>query len=122
MPKVKNFIRTRKQTQDSSHGGKGSVDLYEIWQSSDFKSDVDFMDRVVIPPGTTVGTHRHGSNEEMYIVLDGEGTMTIENESVAIKKGDMILNPAHGEHGLVNDSNADIELLVIQIGLQETTR
>ena len=53
----------------------------------------------------------------MYIVLAGQGTMTIENEPVTVRRGDMILNPAHGKHGLVNDSDADIDLLVIQIGL-----
>ncbi|NQV47899.1 MAG: cupin domain-containing protein [Rhodospirillaceae bacterium] len=112
---IKNFLHAPKQVQESSHGGQGPVDLYEIWAGPDFKSNVDFMDRVVVPPGSTVGTHKHGNNEEMYIVLDGRGTMTVDGKPVAIKKGDMILNPAFGEHGLVNDSGSDIDLLVIQI-------
>jgi mannose-6-phosphate isomerase-like protein (cupin superfamily) len=77
------------------------------------------MDRVVIPPKSTIGTHKHGNNEEIYILLEGQGTMTIDNEPVTVKQGDMILNPAFGEHGLVNDSDADIDLLVIQIGLND---
>lgn len=93
--------------------------MFEIWGRSDFKSNVDFIDRVVIPPGSTVGYHKHGNNEEMYIVLDGQGTMTIDNETVTVRKGDMILNPAYGEHGLANDSDSDIDLLVIQIGLEK---
>lgn len=93
--------------------------MYEIWGKSDFKSNVDFMDRVVVPPGSTIGYHKHGNNEEMYVVLGGQGTMTLDNEPVTVKKGDMILNPAHGEHGLVNDSNSDIDLLVIQIRLRD---
>ncbi len=116
---IRNFLSAKKQIQKSSHGGRGAVDLYEIWGKSDFQSNVDFMDRVVVPPNSTIGYHRHGRNEEMYIVLDGRGTMTIGNASVVVEKGDMILNPAHGEHGLVNDSDADIDLLVIQIGIHE---
>jgi len=65
----------------------------------------------------TVGTHRHGNNEEMYIVLSGGGTMIIEGEERVIGVGDMILNPAHGEHGLVNDTDAALDLLVIQVGM-----
>ena len=114
---IKNFLETQKRVQDGSHGGSGPVDLYEIWGKSDFKSDLDFIDRVVIPPHSTVGYHKHGSNEEMYIVLNGEGTMTIQGEPVGIKKGDMILNPAFGEHGLVNTSDTDIDLLVIQVNV-----
>ncbi len=114
---IKNFLRTPKQVQETSHSGQGAVDLYEIWGRSDFKSNVEFIDRVVVPPHSTIGYHRHGNNEEMYIVLDGQGTMTMGSKSVTVEKGDMILNPAYGEHGLVNDSDSPIDLLVIQVGL-----
>lgn len=114
---IKNFIQANKQIQDSSHGGSGKVDLYEIWSGDNFKSNIDFIDRVVIPPGSTVGYHKHDNNEEMYIVLEGQGTMTINGTSTKISKGDMILNPPYNEHGLVNDSNENIDLLVVQVRL-----
>jgi len=114
---IKNYLTTAKQLQEKSHGGTGNVDLYEIWDGSDFKSDIDFCDRVVIPPGSTIGYHRHGNNEEMYVVLEGEGLMTLDGKEVVVRKGDMILNPPGGEHGLVNNSSSDIDLLVIQVSI-----
>ena len=114
---IKNFLNTRKQVQQASHDGSGPVALYEIWQDSDFASKLRFVDRVVIPPGSTVGYHRHGDNEEMYIVLEGSGLMTIEGEERRVARGDMILNPAGGAHGLVNDSDGDIDLLVILVDM-----
>ncbi len=119
MAVIKNFLSAQKQVQDRSHGGQGPVGLFEIWGGSDFAGGVDFVDRMVIPAKSTIGYHRHGNNEEMYIVLAGQGTMTVDGEKIPVKKGDMILDPAFGEHGLVNDSDADIDLLVIQIGLDK---
>ena len=116
---IKNFLTTEKQRQETSHGGTGAVDLYEIWGNSDFRSNVDFIDRLVVPPGSTVGFHKHGKNEEMYIVLEGTGWMKIENEEIAVVKGDMILNPMSGRHGLVNNSSEDIDLLVVQVNIDE---
>ena len=115
---IRNFLDTEKQIQHSAHEGIGSVELYEIWSKSDFLSHCDFIDRQVIPPNSTVGYHKHGNNEEMYIVLEGTGTMTIDNHNVRVKKGDMIKNPPYGAHGLVNDSTANIELLIIQFSLE----
>ncbi len=80
---------------------------------------MDFIDRVVIPPKSTIGYHKHGNNEEMYIVLSGEGMMTINGEPVTVKMGDMILNRAFGEHGLVNSSDTNIDLLVFQIDIED---
>jgi mannose-6-phosphate isomerase-like protein (cupin superfamily) len=119
---IKNFLTTYKQIQESSHDGKAVVNLYEIWCNSDFKSKVDFIDRVVVPPGSTIGFHKHGENEEMYVVLEGQGLMQIEGDEIAVNKGDMILNPVGGSHGLVNNSREDIDILVIQVSINESKR
>ena len=95
------------------------MELFEIWQKSNFRSNIDFIDRVVVPPGSNIGFHQHGNNEEMYVVLDGSGLMKIENEEVEVSKGDMILNPAGGRHGLTNNTNENIDLLVIQVSIGE---
>jgi mannose-6-phosphate isomerase-like protein (cupin superfamily) len=116
---IKNFLTADKQLQEGSHEGIGVVQLFEIWGSSDFKSDIDFFDRVVVPPGSTIGFHQHGENEEMYIVLEGNGLMKIENDEVNVGKGDMILNPSGGRHGLINNSRENIDILVIQISVNE---
>ena len=115
---IKNYYTGEKQLQQALHGGKGSVDLYEIWGRKNFKSNIDFLDRVVVPPDSSIGYHRHGNNEEMYILLEGEGLMTTDGKEVVVRKGDMILNPAGGHHGLLNNSTENIDLLVIQVGIQ----
>lgn len=81
-------------------------------------SNCDFIDRQVIPPNSTVGYHKHGNNEEMYIILEGTGTMTIADKQVKINKGDMIKNPPYEEHGLANYSTENIDILIIQISLE----
>jgi mannose-6-phosphate isomerase-like protein (cupin superfamily) len=116
-PMIKNFLSSIRQIQESSHGGTGKVDLYEIWGNDDFKSNVDFIDRVVVPPNSTIGFHQHADNEEMYIVLEGSGLMRIEDQERAVTRGDMILNPAGGRHGLFNNSDKDIDLLVLQVSI-----
>ena len=113
----KNYLTAEMQHQENSHDGTGSVDLFEIWAKSDFQSSIDFIDRVVVPPGSTIGFHQHGENEEMYIVLEGSGLMRVEDEETVVTKGDMVLNPAGGRHGLINNSSNQIDLLVIQASI-----
>ncbi len=115
---IRNYYETKMKVQHAAHNGQGAVELYEIWNRSDFLSNCDFIDRQVIPPNSAVGYHKHGNDEEMYIVLEGTGTMLINNQAVKIKKGDMIKNPPYGEHGLVNDSDANIDLLIIKFSLE----
>jgi mannose-6-phosphate isomerase-like protein (cupin superfamily) len=114
---IKNYLTEKEEIQDGSHGCEGPMSLYEIWGKSDFKSNVDFIDRMLIPPKSTIGYHKHGNNEEMYIILEGQGVMTVNNESTLVRKGDMILNAPHNSHGIQNHSEEDLDVLVIQISV-----
>lgn len=120
---IKNFLTIATEDRANSHDGTGPYRLAEIWGKQDFRSNVDFLDRMIVPPGSTVGFHRHGENEEMYIILSGSGEMNLAGPDDAaaeprrVGPGDMILNPPHGAHGLVNDGTEELDILVLQIGL-----
>ncbi len=115
---IRSFLKAEKQIQESAHDGIGQVALYEVFGSEDFMSNCEFIDRQVIPPKSVVGYHKHGKNEELYIILEGEGTMTIDGASQKVTKGDIIKNRPFGEHGLVNDSDNSLDLLIIQIAVK----
>ncbi len=115
---IRNFYEVSKR-QIASHEGVGNVDLYEMWDKPDFNDNVDFFDRVVMPPKTSMGYHKHENTTEMYIVLKGTGTMTIEGKEYEVKRGDMIRNPPYGSHGLTNDSDSELDLLILQISNSE---
>lgn len=112
---IKNFLKTPEQHLEKSHNGQGPFSLFEIWAGADFKSNIDFFDRIIIPPNSTVGIHKHGDNEEIYIVLRGGSTMIINGKETRVEKGDMILNPSFGEHGLINNSGEEIDILIVQV-------
>ncbi|MCW8349313.1 MULTISPECIES: cupin domain-containing protein [Vibrio] len=111
---IRNFYTCDKEVDKNSHGGDGSIDIYRAFRRKDFDGAWDFAIRVVMPAGSSMGEHRHEDDEEMYIILKGEGTMIIEGEEHKISSGDMIVNKRFGTHGLVNTSDQEIELLIIQ--------
>jgi len=67
-----------------------------------------------MPPNSSMGLHKHGDEEEMYIMLKGQGMMTIDGKQKLVREGDMILNRPFGEHSLLNNSDNEIVLLIIQ--------
>ncbi|HEY4221130.1 MAG TPA: cupin domain-containing protein [Myxococcota bacterium] len=69
-----------------------------------------------LPPGKVAFPfHYHCANEEAIFVLEGEGTMRIGAERVAIRAGDYIALPPgpEGAHQLVNTSDAALKYLCI---------
>ena len=59
--------------------------------------------------------HLHHAQEEMFIVLEGEGTLRVAGELLPIRAGDVIHMPPGPEypHQIINSSNAPLKYLSI---------
>lgn len=75
----------------------------------------------VVPAGKrSCPYHFHHAQEEMFIILDGIGTLRVAGELLPVKAGDIVFIPAGPEcpHQLINSSSADLKYLAI--GTRET--
>ncbi len=70
----------------------------------------------VVPPGKrSCPYHFHHAQEEMFIVLEGEGTLRVAGELLPIGAGDVIFIPAGPEypHHILNSSETPLKYLSI---------
>ena len=57
--------------------------------------------------------HKHISNDELIFIHKGEGTLTLDEESVEVKTGDVAFVPRNTWHGLDNTGKENL-LMVFQ--------
>lgn len=69
-----------------------------------------------VPPGfRSCPYHFHHAQEEMFIVIEGSGSIRVAGEMLPIAKGDVVFVPAGPEypHQIVNTSDAPLKYLSI---------
>lgn len=66
-------------------------------------------------PGQTTPDHKHSDIDEVFYVISGEGTITINNEEVLVKEKDIIFSPNGETHGFNNTSSDNWVVLQIKI-------
>lgn len=76
-----------------------------------------------LEPGASEGEHRHltgaadscsaESSDEMYVVVSGEVVFTSAGARRVLRAGDAAYAPAGLVHGVVNDSDAPAELVLV---------
>lgn len=98
-----------------SHGGEGKILFNRVWGAGDFSGPWNFVDYAVLPPGSSIGRHTHGANEELYLVLEGEGLMHLDGREFRVRPGSVVLNRPGGTHGLCNDRSDPLKLFVIEV-------
>jgi len=69
----------------------------------------------VAPGKRSCPYHVHHAQEEMFVILDGTGTLRVAGEQLPIRAGDVIFIPAGPEypHQIINTSNAPLKYLSI---------
>lgn len=100
-----------------AHGGDGEIGFHRVFEAALFESPCNFVDYAEIPPGASIGRHRHGDDEEIYLVLDGDGVMTLDDESLEVSAGSVIVNRRNGVHGLRNVGDRPLRLFVVEVAL-----
>jgi mannose-6-phosphate isomerase-like protein (cupin superfamily) len=103
--------------QVRAHGGDGEILFHRPFASAAFEGPVNFVDYAVLPPGASIGRHTHGDNEEVYLVLEGRGTMHLDDEEFRVAPGSVILNRRGGSHALKNDGDEPLRLFVVEVAV-----
>ena len=71
----------------------------------------------VVPPGKKAWPHHvHHANDEMFVILAGEGTLRFGPERYPVRTGDVIVWPAGNAeraHQLINTSAAELRYLSV---------
>src|SRR4029453_2704771 len=77
-----------------------------------FETERMFSDVYCLEPGQEQKRHEHSGADKIYFVLEGTGRFQIGDEDRELGADQIVLAPAETEHGVSNQSDARLVLLV----------
>lgn len=105
-----------------AHDGIGRITFRRLVEDGALAGGVNFIDHAILPPGVSIGRHRHSADEEeLYLVLSGEGRMWRDGTEFTVVAGDLVRNLPGGAHGLENTGHVPLALFVIALKVEAGT-
>lgn len=95
--------------------GGDSVPFARIFGPEAFDSGFRWLDLCIVKPGAEINVHAHHIDDEVYAILKGNGTKIVNDEETSVGPGDVILLRCGGTHGLRNDSDEEVHVLVFDL-------
>ena len=121
LPKVGAFDEQVLKWRDAIHGGRGQIATRHVLSPDDFYSDWTFLDHAILDADSSVGYHYHDFLEESFVVLKGQGLMTIADETFAVGPGSVTWQGIGQGHGIYNLGPEKLEFVRIAVRLAYTT-
>jgi len=100
------------------NGGIGTAMYRRALTPEVFFTNWSYVDHVLLPPGASIGAHRHDGVEEFYYVVKGAGRTTVNAESAAIKQGDAVPVFLTDVHSFENSGAEPLELMIVGVARQ----
>lgn len=107
------FVRTN--TDPTKYYKKNKNEETPNWGSACMEN-IPFLEYGLLHPGGNIEEHINDYYEEIYFIISGEGTMSVEGEEYKIKEGDAIYLPIKVNHGIINNSKDFLNYLVFAAG------
>jgi mannose-6-phosphate isomerase-like protein (cupin superfamily) len=112
-----NMIRKAEQMvhdiKESLRGGKGSVVLTTLLSPGEYKGKARMVARITLEPGSSIGTHVHDGEEEIFYILSGEAEFNDNGTICLLTPGDVCLTIGGEQHSIANAGTVALELLAV---------
>lgn len=119
LPKAAAFDAQALTWRNAIHGGCGQIATRHLLSPDDFYSSWTFLDHAILGAGGSVGYHYHDFLEESFVVLRGQGLMTIVDETFAVGSGSVTWQGIGQEHGIYNPGPEKLEFVRIAVAQQD---
>jgi mannose-6-phosphate isomerase-like protein (cupin superfamily) len=96
-------------------GGTGTVQYRRALEPSVFSTTWSYVDHLILPPGSSVGSKAKPDFAEVYYAMSGNGEATLSTETSTIHSGDVLPVQLNEAREIKNSGSEPLEFLIIGV-------
>jgi mannose-6-phosphate isomerase-like protein (cupin superfamily) len=96
--------------KEKLRGGEGTAKFTHL---APLDGRVTLFSEVSLPPGASIGYHRHDGETEYYVFVSGTGTLNDNGTDCQVAAGDVTVTGDGCSHNLTNTGECDLVLYAL---------
>jgi mannose-6-phosphate isomerase-like protein (cupin superfamily) len=97
----------KSETKVKMRDGEGSVNFTYLVDCEKEKN-IRMLAEAALPPGASIGYHRHDNETEYYLILSGTGEVNDNGTVKPVKAGDAMITGNGASHSIMNTGNVPL--------------
>jgi len=102
------------ETRRQMRGGTGEITIEHLWRpEQELHAGFRLFARLTIPPGASIGFHRHDQEEEIFYIIQGCARTDDNGQDVILHPGETILTGGGAGHAIACAGDQPLILLAV---------
>lgn len=110
---IKRVADQREDICKNMRGGAGTVTVRHFFEKEEMRTHTRLCATLIIPSGAGIGSHQHLKEDEIYIVVRGQGMLDDGLSQTRVVAGDAVLTGNGESHAISNDGDEDLEIIAV---------
>jgi len=102
-----NRSEMKVETKEKMRDGNGTTTITHLVNCENEKN-VRLIAEVTLPPGASIGEHRHEAETEYYLIISGTGLVNDNGKEIEVKAGDTIITGGGASHSIANNGSVPL--------------
>ncbi len=103
----------RTEIREHARGGEGKVIFRHLLESHEYANKGRLMGKIILEPGSSIGTHTHENEMEIYYFLRGVASVVDNGEPCKLYPGEVLLTQSGQSHSIRNDGEENLEYIAM---------
>jgi mannose-6-phosphate isomerase-like protein (cupin superfamily) len=100
------------ETREKMRGGEGRIGITHLVPPGEVPHG-RLLAEIEIPPGASIGVHRHDAETEYFILLSGRGVVDDNGTEREVGAGDVVVTGGGATHGVRNTAADPLRLVAL---------
>lgn len=110
---LRHTAEMREQQIANLRDGHGVVTVRHLLEPAEMLGKGRLYAHNILPPGASIGVHRHVGDAEAYYFLAGSGRYTDNDVAYAVGAGDLAFVAEGDRHGIENVGDVPLEFIAL---------
>ncbi len=102
------------ELKEKMRGGEGTTTLIHFVDGATMKN-ARLLSEITLPPGASIGEHRHDSETEYYLIQEGTGVVVDNGAETPVGPGDCVVTGDGASHSIANTGTAPLKFIAVII-------